>query len=112
MARATSLGFVSTSIALPLGMKESRNTNICCRSMMRLRNKSNRYRNLTRLRHKQRKRCAWIPSRRGRCESDRGAPESIFSKSLWAVIRASIGIYVLSGAEAESQLRDSFDQVL
>jgi hypothetical protein len=31
------------------------------------------YRSLIRTRHEQRERCAWIPSRRGRCESDRGA---------------------------------------
>ena len=30
---------------------------------------------LSETRHKQRERCAWSPSRRGRCESDRGAPD-------------------------------------
>jgi hypothetical protein len=32
----------------------------------------------THLRHKQRERCAWIPSRRERCKSDRGAPTRVY----------------------------------
>src|SRR5262252_7411835 len=35
---------------------------------------------LSETRHKQRKRCAGSPSRRGRCESDRGAPKRLLHR--------------------------------
>ena len=48
---------------------------------------------LSETRHKQRKRCAWSPSRRGRCESDRGskAEREILGSAALSIFAATVG---------------------
>jgi hypothetical protein len=51
---------------------------------------------LSETRHKQRERCAWSPFRRGRCESDRGAP------AICLVLKISLRLYVSAKTKSDS----------